>query len=400
MVGADLQINNYISSMKKKLHTILYAFIVVGVSDLKLEGAEGYAVNVSPTNLIVGEEFKVSWSVPAGTFTLDDWLGIFLFGNATNSAIDWKFATFRDLDTVFDSPEKPGSYEVRYFEWSLFRGSILVATSETLFVRNPVEDPYEIRNFPSNGNRIIAFGDSLVFGKGAEAERDFPSELSRRLGREIINAGVIGDTTEEALLRLDTDVLLKDPKIVIVLLGGNDVIQGKSIEKTAENIRTIITRIQEKGAIVILVGVQGGLFADRLRDPFHALAEETNVAYVPNILRGIIGNFVYSSDTVHPNSEGYKIMADRIFPALAALDTTAEPFALNLEREGDKIVLKWNGEAGSKYRILECTNLTFGAFSPIEGELHMDSKGFSFEVPIDQSRIAQKFFKLEAVPTF
>src|SRR5437763_16370406 len=87
--------------------------------------------------------------------------------------------------------------------------------------------PYaKVRNLDSRGANVFAFGDSLTAGYGAQAGQDYPSRLSALLGEPVLNAGVSGDTTESALARLDDAVLTRDPRIVIVGLGGNDFLGG------------------------------------------------------------------------------------------------------------------------------------------------------------------------------
>ncbi|MCP6720301.1 MAG: GDSL-type esterase/lipase family protein [Patescibacteria group bacterium] len=181
------------------------------------------------------------------------------------------------------------------------------------------EDSYEIKNYPSAGETIVAFGDSLVEGVGSSAGHDFVSLLSEKIGVPIVNAGRSGDTTSMALQRLGSDVLSRDPDIVLVLLGGNDYLEGVAKSETFGNLNLIIDRIQEEGAIVAILAIQGGLFQDDYRGSFTRLAEEKGAAYVPNVLRGIIGRADLLSDSVHPNDKGYKIMADRIEPVLQDL---------------------------------------------------------------------------------
>jgi len=175
---------------------------------------------------------------------------------------------------------------------------------------------YSIYNYPSEGESIIVFGDSLVEGIGAKPGNDFPSMLADRVGVSIINAGVSGDTTESALLRIEKDVLSLEPKVVIVLLGGNDVIQKVPKERTFENLRTIISLIQEEGAIAILVGLRTGIFGGDYQNDFKRLAKDMGAGYVPDILNGIFGNTDLMYDTIHPNDRGNSIMADRIEPVL------------------------------------------------------------------------------------
>ena len=174
------------------------------------------------------------------------------------------------------------------------------------------ESSYEIRNYPLSGEKIVVFGNSLVEGVGSSAGHDFVSLLSGKIGTPIINAGRSGDTTGMALERLEEDVLSKNPDIVLVLLGGNDYLKGVIKVETFKNLSLIIDRIQENGAAVAIIGIQGGLFQDDYRGDFARLAREKEAVHIPNILKGIIGRADLLSDSVHPNDKGYKIIADRV----------------------------------------------------------------------------------------
>ena len=111
-----------------------------------------------------------------------------------------------------------------------------------------------VADLDSAGSNIIAFGDSLTAGYGASAGEDYPSRLSLLIGSTVINAGVSGDTTQDALARLDTDVLARDPRIVIVGLGGNDYLRSIPISATEANLRSIIRKIHDAHAMVVLLG--------------------------------------------------------------------------------------------------------------------------------------------------
>jgi len=178
--------------------------------------------------------------------------------------------------------------------------------------------PTEITNYSADGTTIVAFGDSLIEGVGATAGNDLVSVLSSRLGEPIVNLGVAGDTTADALLRLD-QVLDQDPKVVIVLLGGNDYLQQISQEETFANLDQIVGTIHGSGAMVMLLGVRGGLLRDGYKSEFESLAQSRGTAYVPNVLDGLFGNPALMSDTVHPNDAGYKVIADRVLPVLEPL---------------------------------------------------------------------------------
>lgn len=172
---------------------------------------------------------------------------------------------------------------------------------------------------PTGGEAVVAFGDSLVAGQGATAGQDFVSELSRRVGVPIINAGRNGDTTGTALERLDQDVLSLNPRIVIVLLGGNDFLRGVPKEETFRNLTRILERIRERGSAVILVAVSVGLFTDEYGDRYEEIARQVKAGLVPDVLDDIMGHQDRMSDPIHPNDLGYRMMADRIEPALRDL---------------------------------------------------------------------------------
>ena len=172
---------------------------------------------------------------------------------------------------------------------------------------------------PTSGKRIIAFGDSLVEGRGATPGKDFVSVLARRLSTPIENAGRSGDTTESALARLDRDVLSRNPRVVIVLLGGNDFLRRVPTDDTFRNLATVVERIRARGAAVVLVGVSVGLISDSYGAEYEQLARRSSAGLVPDILDGILGRGDRMSDAIHPNDEGYRMMAERIEPVLREL---------------------------------------------------------------------------------
>lgn len=175
-----------------------------------------------------------------------------------------------------------------------------------------------IKNYPSSGSDIVAFGDSLVFGVGATPGSDFVSVLGREIGVPIVNLGKSGDTTLDGLARLE-EVTGYDAKIVLLLFGGNDYIRKIPTEETFVNLGTMIQEIQSTGAIVVLLGVRGGVLVDGYDDDFEALAEKYQTAYVSNVLDGLFDRPKYMSDTIHPNDAGYARIADRVFEQIKDL---------------------------------------------------------------------------------
>lgn len=165
---------------------------------------------------------------------------------------------------------------------------------------------------------VIAFGDSLVAGVGTTSGGNFVSLLSQRLNVSILNSGRPGDTTGAALSRLQVSVLDRNPGIVIVLLGGNDLLQGIPIQTRLNNINSIVDQIRAKGAAVVLVGLGMGQI-DPWEGALPGIATRTSSTLVPDILEGIFGVPALMFDSVHPNNAGHQIMADRIEPLLRPL---------------------------------------------------------------------------------
>lgn len=188
---------------------------------------------------------------------------------------------------------------------------ILVVISLVIFLpRNE-----KIKNYPPKDGPIVAFGDSLVAGNGSTLGNDFVSLLSTKIGEPIINLGIPGDTTAGGLARIDS-LLEENPRVVILLLGGNDFIRKVAREETFSNLRAIINKIQASGSVVVLLGVRGGLLADSADGLFKDLAKETGSAYVPNVLSGLFADSRYMSDAIHPNDAGYIRVADKVYEVL------------------------------------------------------------------------------------
>ncbi|MDE2028133.1 MAG: arylesterase [Candidatus Omnitrophica bacterium] len=170
-----------------------------------------------------------------------------------------------------------------------------------------------IANRDSSGTTVVCFGDSLTAGYGAAAGHDYPSLLAQKIALPVINAGVSGNTTADALARLDTDVLSHNPKMVIITLGANDFFQNLPEKETLANMKKIIEAIKSHGAMVVWAEVRMGLWWDPYLKDFKGLAQREHILLIPNILRGIIDNPALKYDQIHPNDEGYKIMAKRIY---------------------------------------------------------------------------------------
>ena len=159
---------------------------------------------------------------------------------------------------------------------------------------------------------ILAFGDSLTYGTGADTQAAYPAVLSTLINHTVINAGVPGETTSEAITRLPQVLNQYQPKIVLLCLGGNDMLRQQPPTTIAENLRTLIRDIQASGASVVLIGVPepkvfGGAPA------FYAdIAEELKLPYEGEVFNEVLRNPSLKSDPIHANAEGYRLVAERL----------------------------------------------------------------------------------------
>ena len=169
---------------------------------------------------------------------------------------------------------------------------------------------------PTAGTQIICFGDSLTAGTGAPRGMDYPARLSRLIGRPVINAGVPGDTTAEGLARLEKDVLSRSPRLVLITLGGNDLKNGVSREAAFGNLRQIVDRIHDAGALAVIGGIDIPFYGRGFDKAYRELAEETGAVLIENILDDILGDRSLMSDPIHPNEAGYAIVAERFQRAI------------------------------------------------------------------------------------
>lgn len=195
----------------------------------------------------------------------------------------------------------------------------LVAVFATVLLyrllRPETVNTWPITNLPVRDGGILCFGDSLVAGVGAETkDRAYPAQLQDLLRRKVVAVGTLGQTAEEGLKKLQKDPRLRAP-VVIVTLGGNDLMNRVELEDTLDALRGIFTELQGRRAVVVFTGIDSPMSSTR-GEKYEQLCRETGVILVPNILKGIFRNEDLKADTVHPNGDGYAIFAQRVADTL------------------------------------------------------------------------------------
>lgn len=179
---------------------------------------------------------------------------------------------------------------------------------------------------------IVAFGDSLTAGYGAEPGASFPDFLQKDLDRaglvwRVVNQGVSGDTTTDGLNRIG-EVLAAKPRVVIVEFGGNDGLRGLPIETTRSNLEKIITTLRSAGVRILLAGMTlppnyGRTYIKEFEQVYVQLAEQYKLARIPFLMQDIVanGNFptLIQRDGIHPTAQGNQIVAVTVMKYLRPL---------------------------------------------------------------------------------
>jgi len=164
----------------------------------------------------------------------------------------------------------------------------------------------------NNGDVILAFGDSLTHGTGATRDSAYPAVLSKLTGHTVINAGVPGETTAEGLARLPDVLEEVRPKIVLLCLGGNDMLRRHDGNSTESNLRRMIETIRASGAGVVLIGVPAPALFSGPPAFYEKLADEFDLPYEGEIFDEVLKTPRLKADPIHANAEGYKVVAERL----------------------------------------------------------------------------------------
>jgi acyl-CoA thioesterase I len=169
---------------------------------------------------------------------------------------------------------------------------------------------------------VLALGDSITFGTGADGAAAYPTQLAALTGWNVVNAGVPGDTAAQALERLPALLAEHSPALVIVSAGGNDFLRRVPTAETEAALRGAIALARGAGAQVLLVAVPqpsiGAALGAGLSDhPLYAkLADELKLPLHANGWAKVLGNEKLRSDQIHANAAGYRAFAEGLAATL------------------------------------------------------------------------------------
>ena len=167
---------------------------------------------------------------------------------------------------------------------------------------------------------ILAFGDSLTFGTGASKQQAYPAQLQALISRKVINAGIPGEVSTTGLRRLPALLKQHQPDLVIICHGGNDILRRQDLQQTSDNIQRMIDISRSHGAEVLLVGVpEFGIFLSSA-EFYTQLADDNRLPIENTVLSDVLKVAAYKSDQIHPNADGYEVMAKRLATLLEKSD--------------------------------------------------------------------------------
>lgn len=193
---------------------------------------------------------------------------------------------------------------------------IVIVSLLYYYFSGPRVAKWEIANFKPNPQNIVAFGDSLTQGVGATKETSYPSQLSEKIGIPIINKGVSGATTVDALQVLEDSVLSLNPDLVLITITGNDMMRKVQFSLAMTNLEKIFSTAVSSGSMVAFLSIKPPLVNSKWYKKPRELAKKHGVIWVDRILKGLWTNNSLMSDTIHPNGKGYELVADKVYDTL------------------------------------------------------------------------------------
>ncbi len=179
----------------------------------------------------------------------------------------------------------------------------------------------------STGPLVIAFGDSLYAGYQLGPKDGFAPQLQNALRAQgvsvsVLNAGVSGDTTSAGKARLTfvLDNAPRAPALVILGLGGNDMLRGTKPAETRANLTAMMDELKQRKIPVVLTGMlaspnMGPDYAAAFNPIFPDLAKQYDAPLYPFFLDGVVTDAkLMLPDGIHPNKEGISRVVSGIKP--------------------------------------------------------------------------------------
>jgi acyl-CoA hydrolase len=175
------------------------------------------------------------------------------------------------------------------------------------------------------GTRVLALGDSLTAPHGVQPGQDWPTLLGQKTSWAVVNGGVSGNTSAQALDRLPALLDEHSPQLVLVTLGGNDMLRRMPQGQTVANLGQILELVKARGAKAALLAtpkpsIAGAVFNNLSPPDFYAEVAKTHqVPLIADALPDVLSKTELKGDQLHPNAAGHALLATKIFEALKTI---------------------------------------------------------------------------------
>lgn len=164
---------------------------------------------------------------------------------------------------------------------------------------------------------ILAFGDSLTYGTGVKKEASYPAILEQLSGFKVINEGIPGEISAAGLERLPGLLDEYEPQLLVLIHGGNDILRKIPHEQTSRHLKQMISIARQRDIKVVMLGVPGfSVFSLKSVEFYQSIAKQNKVPIDVDVLPDILSSRQLKSDRIHPNAEGYRLMAQAVYELL------------------------------------------------------------------------------------
>ena len=177
---------------------------------------------------------------------------------------------------------------------------------------------------------VLAIGDSLFAGYGlASPELAYPARLqaalrARGVNADVANASVSGDTTADGAARLgfSLDGQAVKPDLVLICLGGNDMLRGLPPTATRANMEAMLAELDRRHIPVVLMGMLaapnlGVDYARAFDAVWPGLARRHHAVLVPFFLSSVMARGdLRQADHMHPTPAGVEAIVSGTLPVV------------------------------------------------------------------------------------
>src|SRR5262247_1128250 len=131
---------------------------------------------------------------------------------------------------------------------------------------------------------VLAFGDSLTYGTGANEDESYPAQLEKLIGRRVVRAGVPGEVTAQALARLPSALDEHAPRLLLLCIVGNDFLRRLGNSQAESNVREMVKLARGRNIEVLLIGTPEPGFSVTPPAFYAGVAKDFSVPYEESVI--------------------------------------------------------------------------------------------------------------------